>query len=96
MAAITLFLFKQGSRNAYNQDRKDKLFQENYEKLFAMKLPHLDTTDAVFRESSDIELEKVKANMISSLIRTKKIEAGKYRGNYIVAIDGTGGYFGLS
>jgi hypothetical protein len=90
MAAITLFLFKQGSRNAYNQDRKDKHFQENYEKLFAMKLPHLDTTDAVFRESSDIELEKVKANMISSLIRTKKVEAGKYRGNYIVAIDGTG------
>ncbi len=59
MAAITLFLFKQGSRNAYNQDRKDKHFQENYEKLFAMKLPHLDNTDAEFRESSDIELEKV-------------------------------------
>ena len=90
MAAITLFMFKQGSRNAYNHDRNDKQFQENYEKLFAMKLPHLDTTDKIFREASDSELENVKANMISSLIRNKKIDTGKYRGNYIVAIDGTG------
>jgi hypothetical protein len=90
MAAITMFMFKQGSRNAYNQDRKDKRFSDNYEKTFGMKLPHLDTPDEIFRNLAEDELEKVKCHMISRLIRNKKIDDGKFRGHYLVAIDGTG------
>ena len=90
MAAITMFMFKQGSRNAYNLDRKDKRFSDNYEKTFGMKLPHLDTPDGVFRNLPEGELEKVKCHTISRLIRNKKIEGGKFRSHYCVAIDGTG------
>lgn len=90
MAAITLFMFKQGSRNAYNLDRKDKQFSDNYEKTFGMKLPHLDTPDEIFRNLAEGELENVKCRMISHLIRNKKIVDGKFRGYYCVAIDGTG------
>ena len=90
MAAITMFMFKQGSRNAYNLDRKDKRFSDNYEKTFGMKLPHLDTPDEIFRNLPEGELEKVKCHTISRLIRNKKIDGGKFRGHYCVAIDGTG------
>jgi len=90
MAGISLFLFKQGSRNAYNNDRKEKQFLDNYPKIFNMRLPHLDTADAFFRDLSDDPLEQVKARMISRLIRNKVIESGKFRGHYVVAIDGTG------
>ena len=90
MAGISLFLFKQGSRNAYNNDRKEKRFLKNYQKLFDVRLPHLDTSDEFFRDLPDDQLEQVKAKMISRLIRNKVIESGKFRGHYIVAIDGTG------
>ena len=90
MAGISLFLFKQGSRNAYNNDRKDKQFLDNYQKLFGMKLPHLDTPDGFFRNLSDNGLEQVKTGMVSRLIRNKVIDDGKFRGYYVVAIDGTG------
>jgi hypothetical protein len=90
MAAITLFLFKQGSRNAYNNDRKEKQFLDNYQKLFDMSLPHLDTPDEFFRDLHDDGLEQIKARMVSRLIRNKVIEAEKFRGYYVVAIDGTG------
>lgn len=90
MAGISLFLFKQGSRNAYNNDRKEKQFLDNYPKLFDMRLPHLDTTDAFFRDLPNDPLEQVKSGMISRLIRNKVIESGKFRGYYVVAIDGTG------
>ena len=90
MAGITLFLFKQGSRNAYNNDRKEKQFLKNYQKLFGIRLPHLDTPDELFRDLPDSQLEQVKAGMISRLIRNKVIESGKFRGHYVVAIDGTG------
>ncbi len=39
--AISLFLFKQGSRNSYNNNRADKDFVSNYEKLFGVRL-HFD------------------------------------------------------
>ena len=90
MAGISLFLFKQGSRNAYNNDRKETQFLQNYQTLFDMRLPHLDTPDEYFRNLSDNPLEQVKAGMISRLIRNKVIESGKFRGHYVVAIDGTG------
>lgn len=90
MAGITMFMFKEGSRNAYNNERKDKQFRDNYSRLFGLTLPHLDTVDDYMRELPDLEFEKVKVNTISSLIRKKVFSSGKFRGHYIVAIDGTG------
>lgn len=90
MSGIGLFLFKEGSRNAFNADRNENVFQENYKKLFGMRLPHLDTTEDVFRLSNESYLEQIKVSIISGLIRGKKLNHGKFKGYYIVAIDGTG------
>src|SRR5690606_15388119 len=44
MAAIALFVFKQQSRNAINNDRwSSQAFCSNYEHLFDCRLPHQDT-----------------------------------------------------
>jgi len=90
MSGIGLFLFKEGSRNAFNADRNEPVFRENYRKLFGMRLPHLDTTEDVFRLGNDSDLEQIKVSMISGLIRGKKLDYGKFSGYYIVAVDGTG------
>jgi hypothetical protein len=90
MAAISLFMLKQGSRNAFNLDRKDTVFRQNYEKVFDLRLPQLDTVEDVFRQCSDEGLEKIKAKIVSDLVRGKKIDRWKFNGHYIVAVDGTG------
>jgi hypothetical protein len=43
MGGISMFLFKEGTRNAYNNDRTGPRFGENYQKIFNLGLPHMDT-----------------------------------------------------
>ena len=91
MGAISMFIFKEGSRNSFNSDRQDKTFRSNYEKLLGKKLPHMDTVDDVFRKMSPKEIEKIKVKMIRELIEKKVLEKHKLLGKYyLVAIDGTG------
>ncbi len=89
--AISLFLFKQGSRNSYNNNRNDKDFLTNYEKLFGMKLSHQDTINDLFRMLNPKELENFKTSMIRELIDKKVLHQWRLLGKYfVVAIDGTG------
>ncbi len=90
MAGINMFILKQGSRNAFNNARKDPVFRQNYEKLFHMRLPHMDTPDELFRQLNPRELELLKAEVIKGLIRKRVLEKYRYKGYYVVAIDGTG------
>ena len=90
MAGISLFMLKQGSRNNYNNARKDPQLLENYHAMFHMRLPHLDSTDGFFRVLPEEELEEIKARVISVLIRKKVLEKEKFRGYYVVAVDGSG------
>ena len=43
MACVSMFLFKQKSRNAYNQASRQGVFYENYHRLFGLEIPHMDT-----------------------------------------------------
>lgn len=89
--SIALFLFKQPSRNALNNDRREGHFKENYEKVFKKKLPHMDTVDRYISELSPVELEQIKAAFISALIEQRVFHRFKLFGKYFtIAIDGTG------
>lgn len=91
MGGIFLFLCKEGSRNALNNDRTHEQFLENYQTLFGKCLPHMDTVDDVLKELSNEELEKLKATLVASLIEQKVF--GKFRLQnqyYRVAVDATG------
>ncbi len=89
--AISLFLFKRGSRNSMNNDRKDKDFRSNYAKLFGMNLPHMDTVNDFFEQLLPEELEKFKVSMIQELIKKKVLHKWRTFDKYfVVAIDGTG------
>jgi len=89
--AITLFLFKQGSRNSFNNNRNDKDFLSNYEKLFGVRLPHQDTINDLFRVLNPLTLEEFKTSMIRELIEKKVLHQWRLLGKYfVVAIDGTG------
>jgi hypothetical protein len=74
LGSLFLFICKQDSRNAMNLDRRDPNFSENYFTLFGKRLPHGDTIDAVLRQISPDELERLKASLISSLTRKKGVQ----------------------
>ncbi len=90
-AAIAMFLFKEGSRNAFNNDREEGEFKANYEKLFKLKLPHMDTVDAVMRKLDEEELKNLKRSMIRTLLIGKVFHKYRFAGHwFIIAVDATG------
>lgn len=88
---IALFLFKETTRNAFNNDRKAKQLRDNYVKVFKLRLPHMDTVEDFLRILSSGELEHLKAVLVSSLAEQRILHRFKFLGKYfMVAIDGTG------
>ena len=92
-ACIAMFLFKEGSRNAFNNDRQEGCFKKNYENFFKMKLPHMDTVDDVMRQLKESELEELKKSMLCKLLKKKSLHKYRLFGRwFVVAVDGTGVY----
>jgi hypothetical protein len=87
---LSLFLFKEGSRTQFNNNRIDGYFSEHYHQLFNMKLPHQDSVKDVLCELENEKLEQVKMDLMSLLFEQKRLRdyrlLDKY---YLVAIDAT-------
>jgi len=89
MAAVCMFLFKRGSRNAMNQISVKQSFVDNYYKLFGMDCPHMDACEDFFRNLSPDCLEQIKHRMIKLLLEKKSLHKFRLLGLYhIIAIDG--------
>ena len=90
-ACLAMFLFKEGSRNNYNQKRKNLQFQENYEKLFGFPMPHGDSVNNVITLLDEDQIEQLKQKMANALLERKIFHKSRYRGKWFrIAIDGSG------
>jgi hypothetical protein len=90
IACLGMFLFKEGSRNALNNERKESRFKKNFTRIFKVRLPHMDTVDKVMRKLEEQELEKLKTEMIRGLIERKIFAKSRLLGKYyLVAVDAT-------
>lgn len=90
LGGLFLFIAKQDSRNAMNNDREEPIFTENFLKLFGKRLPHMDTVNDVLVELKNDELEQLKAGLVAVLIEKKVLAKYRLNGYYRVAIDATG------
>ena len=91
MAGVAMFVLKEGSRNAYNNDRSDGNFRENYQRMFGLRLPHMDTVDTVFRMLEEEHLQELRREMIRLLLKKKVLHTYKIPGlGFNVSIDATG------
>jgi len=91
MGALFMFLLKETSRNAYNNDRRDAVFAKNYFRHFKMELPHPDTIDDVLRVLLPGQIEAIKAQLVSKLFEQKLLREFRFLGKYyFVAVDATG------
>ena len=90
-ACIAMSMFMQGSRNALNNAAEEGEFKENYEKLFKMRIPHMDTVDNVMRRLKEDQLERLKTRMIQTLLKNKTLHKYRFMKKWhVVAIDATG------
>jgi len=86
-----MFIFKEGSRNAFNNDRKEGCFKENYMNIFNLRLPHPDTADNVMRVLEENELEGLKTWMIKISLSKKLPHKFCFLDKYhLIAVDGSG------
>ena len=89
--ALFMYIFKETSRNAYNNDHRDASFRKNFFKYFRLNLPHADTIDDVLRDLAPEELEMLKMHLVSGLIEQKIFREFRLLGKFhMVAVDATG------
>jgi hypothetical protein len=90
MAAIMMFIFKKESRNASDNEREIQEFRNNYEKIFNVRFPHMDTVNNIMKKLDDRELEKLKVELTRILSKKKVFRKSRLSGEYYrVVIDGT-------
>lgn len=91
MGGIMLFVFKEGSRNAFDNERKEAVFSRNYQRAFHLQLPGMDAVEDLYRLLDAGELEKLKTFLIKELVEKKVFHRFRFLGKrYLIAIDGTG------
>jgi hypothetical protein len=90
MGGLFMFIFKEGSRNAYYSDRGDIIFARNYYRQFKLRLPHPDAIDKVMRDLPPELIEEVKTHLVSHLFEQKILRKFRFMGKYyLVAVDAT-------
>lgn len=88
---IAMFMFKFGSRNQFDNYRKEGVFKKNYYRTFKMRLPSSDAIEDLMRLLEPSELEALKATIIKELIRHKVFHKFRFVGKkFLIAVDGTG------
>ena len=91
VGGVMLFVFKEGSRNAFDNDRREAMFRKNYRRAFKLRLPGMDAVEDLYRLLDENELEKLKHLLVKTLIEKKMFYKFRFMGKkYFVAIDGTG------
>ena len=91
VGGVMLFVFKEGSRNAFDNDRREAMFRKNYQRAFKLRLPGMDAVEDLYRLLDESELESLKHLLVKTLIEKKMFYKFRFMGKkYFVAIDGTG------
>lgn len=90
MGGISMFLFKQGSRNSLNNKRRELCFLANYSHGPGSRLPHQDTVSDVLTTLCPDKLEQAKMALMSGLFDQKWLRKYRLLGKYYpVVVDAT-------
>ncbi len=89
MAGLHIFIFKRGSRNNADNGISGN-FEDNYIKLFGLRLPVMDTVHIFLKNLPPEELEKLKQILVQRLVEKKVLSKYRFNNRYVVGVDGTG------
>jgi len=86
-----MFVLRCGSRNQTDQ-LSGLQFEDNYLKIFGMRLPIMDTVHVFLEKLPPVELEKLRELLVRRLMENKVFSRHKFQGYYNVSFDATGIY----
>ena len=90
-SGLLMFLFNQKTRNNADNTSKNEDYLDNIQRVFAVRVPVMDTVDLFLRKLDATELENIKQDMFRELVKSKVLQKFKFGGEYfMLAIDGTG------
>jgi len=84
-----MFVLRRESRNQADQ-LGGKTFENNYLKIFGMRIPIMDTVHNFLEKLPADQLEKLRELLIRRLMERKVFEKYKFQGYYNLTFDGTG------
>lgn len=90
---LLMFLFRLGSRRQLLKERETEVFLQNLLGLSGTdekQVAHPDTLNYLLELVNPDELEAVKVKMVKQLIKDRRLDAFRLRGEFRIAIDGTG------
>jgi hypothetical protein len=88
---VNLFLLKAGSRNQFNNLRKEGYFLEHYHRMWGIQLPQMDVVNDVLQVFDNDKPEQVRMDLMSGLFEQKRLRAYRLPDTcYPVAVDATG------
>lgn len=94
LAAVYMYMMRQGSRNSCNENRKTFNFKRNYKSLLGLKLPHMDTVNDVLEKLEEDNLDRLRMVLVKHLLKKRTLHKYRLQNKYFtIAIDGTGVYW---
>jgi len=75
--ALLMLIFKQTSRNSFNNKRGDIIFAKNYYRHFKLRLSHPDAIDQMMYEMPPELLEELKTQLVAGLFEQNCFESSK-------------------
>lgn len=88
---IAMFIFKFGSRNQFDNYRKEGIFKKDYYRMFKMRLPSSDAIEDLMRLLGPSEMGALKEVIVKGLIRRKVFNKFRFMDKkFLIAVDGTG------
>lgn len=91
MGGIMMYMLRSGSRNGVNELRDSEEFRKNYQKLLQLRIPHMDTVNAMLRRIEPAQLDGLLKHLVKILLSKRVFHKFRLLNKYfMIAIDGTG------
>jgi hypothetical protein len=91
MGAIMCHMTGCSTRNSLNENRDWKEFRTNYKLLLGLRIPHMDTVNAVLEKIPSEQLSELLGHLVKILLHKRVLHKFRLLGKYFtIAIDGTG------
>jgi hypothetical protein len=71
MGAIMINITGCGTRNNLNENRDWREFRSNYKSLLGLRVPHMDTVNAVLEKISPEQLSKLLLHLVKILLNKR-------------------------
>lgn len=93
LGVVMMYMTYQGSRHQMNINREYEEFRRNYAELLGLRLPHMDTCNALLCTVDTGDMELLLRRLVRVLLHKRIFHKFRLLGTYFtVAIDGTGIY----